>query len=305
MRLIVLLFMISLVNVAAAQEECTMVDNSPEPPGIHRNDAVTAGEVVLTFDDGPYVDKTPPVLDLLSKHDFNATFFVLGRHIGRRTYPLIQRMDREGHIIASHSYDHDIDMAKGFNVEKTVTYIRGQHEATRVLIEIALLARSETDFDVLYNRVFKTDQRLDADDMRDFAAFVARHHELLAERGYPQGRYEVVYSRPPGGGPYLGKAKAPRARYDAALEQLSMLNVMWHAQSGDIDATRARDYGFLASNLQRRARRGGVLLIHDFIRADALGKGMTGMVSDGTKVISLHEAMAHKYGCSAAQLGLI
>lgn len=60
--------------------------------------------VALTFDDGPgrYTEK---LLDALKERNAKATFFVLGQLVDR--YPdLIKRMDAEGHVVGSHSYDH-------------------------------------------------------------------------------------------------------------------------------------------------------------------------------------------------------
>ena len=112
---------------------CIPKEERGEPRGLHRRDVFPRGEVVLTFDDGPYTNKTPDVLALLAKHQLPATFFVLGRHISSRTYHLLQQMEAAGHIIGSHSYDHDIKMAR-LHSATTIPYIRGQHETTRMLI---------------------------------------------------------------------------------------------------------------------------------------------------------------------------
>ncbi len=277
-----------------------------EPRGLHRGDLFERGEVILTFDDGPYPDKTPAVLDMLAQHDFSATFFVLGRHITRRSYALLQRMEREGHIIGSHSYDHDIEMAKHGSSQQAIGYIVAQHTVTNMLVQLALLAESPDDFDTLSRRV------LDADPARRLsqAAMVnhlenmsARFRSLLAERGYDGGRYRVLYSRPPGGGPYLGRSQRNRQRYDAALATLGMLNVMWHAQSGDVDATRARQPGFLVNNISRGARRGGVLLLHDFIHPGAPSTALAELARQEISVIALDDAITQKYRCSTQQLG--
>jgi hypothetical protein len=124
-----------------------------------------------------------------------------------------------------------------------------------------------------------------------------RHRALLAERGHAGGRYAVRYSRPPGGGPYLGgRMTPPRMRNDRALSELGMLNVMWHGESGDVDAHRARDHAFLSGNIVATARRGGVLLIHDYVRPDALASGLKRIADDpGLRVIAIDVATARKY----------
>lgn len=63
--------------------------------------------VALTFDDGPYPENTPQILDLLRANGIKATFCVLGRNA--HTYPeLIRRIDREGHTLCNHSWRHDM-----------------------------------------------------------------------------------------------------------------------------------------------------------------------------------------------------
>ena len=61
--------------------------------------------IALTFDDGPHPEVTPLILQSLSNHRATATFFVVGRHAAR--YPqLVERIHREGHIVANHSFQH-------------------------------------------------------------------------------------------------------------------------------------------------------------------------------------------------------
>lgn len=60
--------------------------------------------IALTFDDGPAVD-TPRLLDGLAERGAKATFFLLGERLNY--YPeTVRRIYREGHQIASHTYDH-------------------------------------------------------------------------------------------------------------------------------------------------------------------------------------------------------
>ena len=62
-------------------------------------------KIVLTFDDGPHPVNTPKILDLLDRYNVKATFFVLGA-LAKKYPEIIERMNREGHIVANHSYDH-------------------------------------------------------------------------------------------------------------------------------------------------------------------------------------------------------
>ena len=62
--------------------------------------------IALTFDDGPDPVSTPFLLDLLSRHEIHATFFVNGCKAAR--YPaLIRQILREGHSLGNHSHGHD------------------------------------------------------------------------------------------------------------------------------------------------------------------------------------------------------
>jgi peptidoglycan/xylan/chitin deacetylase (PgdA/CDA1 family) len=61
--------------------------------------------MALTFDDGPDPDFTPAVLDVLGMCDVRATFFVIGRNAAKHP-DLIQKMLREGHVVANHTQDH-------------------------------------------------------------------------------------------------------------------------------------------------------------------------------------------------------
>jgi peptidoglycan/xylan/chitin deacetylase (PgdA/CDA1 family) len=60
---------------------------------------------VLSFDDGPDPDGTPPVLDALAQSGTGATFFLLGRHVAEQP-ELTRRIETEGHEIALHGMEH-------------------------------------------------------------------------------------------------------------------------------------------------------------------------------------------------------
>jgi peptidoglycan/xylan/chitin deacetylase (PgdA/CDA1 family) len=70
-------------------------------------------EIVLTFDDGPNPATTPQVLDILAAHHIKAVFFLVGERIeGHKQAPkIIERMLREGHVIANHTMHH-LDLCK-------------------------------------------------------------------------------------------------------------------------------------------------------------------------------------------------
>jgi peptidoglycan-N-acetylglucosamine deacetylase len=61
--------------------------------------------VLLRFDDGPDPVYTPLILDILKEKNAHGLFAVMGNR--SEQYPgIIERMHREGHIIANHTYSH-------------------------------------------------------------------------------------------------------------------------------------------------------------------------------------------------------
>ena len=61
--------------------------------------------VALTFDDGPHATYTPLLLDGLRKRGIHATFFLMGKNI-RGNEEIVMQMQRDGHLIGNHTYDH-------------------------------------------------------------------------------------------------------------------------------------------------------------------------------------------------------
>lgn len=59
----------------------------------------------LTFDDGPSVNVTPQILDILDRYDIKATFFVIGS-LAEKQPDIIKRINESGHGIGNHSYSH-------------------------------------------------------------------------------------------------------------------------------------------------------------------------------------------------------
>ena len=61
--------------------------------------------IALTFDDGPRLRTTAPILDTLKAYGAAATFFVLGAQVSGNEDALV-RMAREGHEIGNHTFNH-------------------------------------------------------------------------------------------------------------------------------------------------------------------------------------------------------
>jgi peptidoglycan/xylan/chitin deacetylase (PgdA/CDA1 family) len=73
-------------------------------------DFLEPGEIVLTFDDGPWPGNTPAVLAALAAQCVKATFFPVGKHTSWHPEILKQVAARD-HTIGSHSWSH-VNLAK-------------------------------------------------------------------------------------------------------------------------------------------------------------------------------------------------
>jgi peptidoglycan/xylan/chitin deacetylase (PgdA/CDA1 family) len=97
--------------------------------GVRRR--VSAGQVALTFDDGPHPGSTDRLLDVLAEANVLATFFVVGRNA--HAYPqLVKRMWEGGHGVGSHSLDH-LHPRELTTAEAMKQYVAGRHAVEDVL----------------------------------------------------------------------------------------------------------------------------------------------------------------------------
>jgi len=71
--------------------------------------------IYLTFDAGYENGFTEGMLDTLKKHDVPATFFLVGTYI-KNNPKIINRMIKEGHIVANHTMNHP-DMTSMSSIE--------------------------------------------------------------------------------------------------------------------------------------------------------------------------------------------
>ena len=64
----------------------------------------SGGVVALTLDDGPHVETTAGVLDLLAEHAVPATFCLVGENVRQPgAAALVRRMVAEDHVLANHA----------------------------------------------------------------------------------------------------------------------------------------------------------------------------------------------------------
>jgi peptidoglycan-N-acetylglucosamine deacetylase len=62
-------------------------------------------QMAFTFDDGPNDPHTLNLLDVLSKHNVPATFFMIGRYVRQRPDVALEVKNR-GHVVANHTFTH-------------------------------------------------------------------------------------------------------------------------------------------------------------------------------------------------------
>ena len=62
-------------------------------------------EIAISFDDGPAINHTPEILQLLQQDNIKATFFCIGNRIAGNEN-ILRQIKEDGHIIGNHSYSH-------------------------------------------------------------------------------------------------------------------------------------------------------------------------------------------------------
>ena len=98
-------------------------------------DCKEPGTFALTFDDGPRFNLTMALLDLLKEKKVNATFFLVARNLySMPNVNAAKRALKEGHQIASHSFDHS-DIVKTFKKSKCLGLREKIKNADKIFIE--------------------------------------------------------------------------------------------------------------------------------------------------------------------------
>ena len=85
---------------------------------LNHNPKNCLNQVAITFDDGPNLEFTPQVLELLKQYDAKGTFFCIGDKI--KQHPnIFKQILAEGHTIGNHTFSHS--NAFGFFSTQKVT----------------------------------------------------------------------------------------------------------------------------------------------------------------------------------------
>jgi len=95
---------------------------------------LAAGEVVITFDDGPRPGKTDKILDILDQHNVKAMFLMLGQ--AAQKHPgMVRDVAKRGHTVGLHTHTHG-DLTK-LNVNAALAEIeRGRRPLVAALSSI-------------------------------------------------------------------------------------------------------------------------------------------------------------------------
>jgi len=97
--------------------------------------AAGARQIALTYDDGPNDPHTLRLLDVLARHNINATFFVIGSYV-RRCPEIVREIVRAGHTVGNHTFTHPL------LTFKSETEIRQQLSNCQSALEDAIGAHS-------------------------------------------------------------------------------------------------------------------------------------------------------------------
>ncbi len=87
--------------------------------------------LALTYDDGPNDPHTFRLLEVLTKHDVHATFFLIGRYVKQRP-DMVRELSRAGHVLGNHTFTHPLLTLK------SATEIRNELQTCRAAIQDAI-----------------------------------------------------------------------------------------------------------------------------------------------------------------------
>lgn len=82
-------------------------------------------QLALTYDDGPNDPHTFRLLEVLSKHNVHATFFLIGRYVKQRP-DIVREIAKSGHVIGNHTFTHPLlTLKSAAQIRQELTTCRG------------------------------------------------------------------------------------------------------------------------------------------------------------------------------------
>ena len=69
-------------------------------------------QLALTYDDGPNDPHTLRLLEVLTRHNVHATFFLIGRYVQHRP-EIVRELIKAGHVVGNHTFTHPLLIFKG------------------------------------------------------------------------------------------------------------------------------------------------------------------------------------------------
>ncbi len=86
--------------------------------------ARSTNQLALTYDDGPNDPHTFRLLEVLARHNAQATFFLIGRYVQQRP-DIVRELVKAGHVIGNHTFTHPLLIFKtAAEVRKELTDCR-------------------------------------------------------------------------------------------------------------------------------------------------------------------------------------
>jgi peptidoglycan-N-acetylglucosamine deacetylase len=103
----------ALIGLAAAASAASATGyQSMAPTGQWFGRTLASGtrgskQIALTYDDGPNDPHTLQLLEVLAKHNVQATFFMIGRYVQQRP-DIVRAVAQAGHVIGNHTFTHPL-----------------------------------------------------------------------------------------------------------------------------------------------------------------------------------------------------
>ncbi|MFZ0796306.1 MAG: polysaccharide deacetylase family protein [Terriglobales bacterium] len=102
----------ALIGLAAAAAASAAAYQTMSPTGQWYGRTFAAGirgskQIALTYDDGPNDPHTLKLLEVLAKHNVQATFFMIGHYVQQRP-DMVRAVAQAGHVLGNHTHTHPL-----------------------------------------------------------------------------------------------------------------------------------------------------------------------------------------------------